>query len=459
MIEREDDVVTGVSGGADSVCLLFLLHRYCLENGCRLTAVHVNHMIREEEADRDEAFVKELCRKLEVPYVSEKTNVPALAGKLGQSEEEAGRQARYEILCRIAKTKSRVIAVAHHRDDNAETVLFNLIRGAGIRGLSGMQPVVLRDGCRIIRPLLAESRETIESYLEEKQLGFCTDVTNQDTEYSRNALRLNVLPELSRINSKAVEHICLSAEHLAEIEGYLERETDQKYAAAVSSENGSLKIKVSELSVMDPVIAKRVVLRAISEAAGRRKDITAAHVLAVLALASLQSGRKADLPYGLRTVREYGEIKIMPRTPDGETAGPSAGPVTIDPAELDSPKAVTLTDGTQLRFQVIAVNDDNRGALIEKNIYTKAFDCDKIINAITVGEKVHGDKIILQNGAKKLKKFFIDEKIPAEQRKKTVVLKDEESVLWIVGYRISERHKITESTKRALVVSVNGEKR
>ena len=458
MLDREDDVVTGVSGGADSVCLLFLLHRYCCENGCQMTVVHVNHMIREREADSDEAFVRELCRKLDISCISEKTDVPALAEKLGLSEEEAGRYARYEILCRIAKTKSNKIAVAHHREDNAETVLFNLIRGAGVKGLSGMQPVVLRGDCRIIRPLLTESRETIESYLKENQISFRTDLTNGDPEYSRNRLRLNVFPELSKINARATEHICLSAEQLGEIEEYLERETDKQYAKTVISENGICRIAVSKLISADPVIAKRIALRAISEVAGHRKDITAAHVSSVLSLASMQSGRKADLPYGMRAVRSYDEIRIGLRTPDDENSESYLMPVVIDPSEFEKTKVLTIRDGVQLKFEVVKVNDNNRARLIKKNIYTKAFDCDKIIGVITVGEKVHGDKIILQNGAKTLKKYFIDEKIPSEQREKTLILRDEKSVIWIVGYRISEKHKITENTKRALVVSVSGGK-
>lgn len=473
LIHTNDEVVIGVSGGADSVCLLLLLRQY--QNSCPfgLTAVHVNHMIRGEEADRDEAFVKELCETLGVPCITKKVDVPRLARELGESEEEAGRRARYDAFLEAARAKEESevrIAVAHHMDDNAETVLLNLIRGSGIKGLSGMQPESELHGCRIIRPLLAFSRSGIEAYLNEKGAAYCTDATNLDAGYTRNAVRLNVLTELGRLNSRATEHINASAMQLREIEEYLEEETDRLYEE-VAGEEG---LNIPKLKALPKVLAQRVVLKAIAAAAKSAKDITAVHVEDVLKLTGLQSGRKISLPYGIQARRQYDEILFEEQsgrdnnsvTEDGESGDSAAdadepegaGRVFLrlpkeDPS-LDRGFIYPLPGNREIKLQIIPVDDSNRAELTQKNIYTKCFDYDTIIGTINVGEKVQGDRIFLRSGMKTIKKFFIDEKIPYDERGKILLLKDDESVIWIIGSRISERHKITTGTKKALIVSV-----
>lgn len=485
LIHTNDEVVIGVSGGADSVCLLLLLRQY--QNSCPfgLTAVHVNHMIRGEEADRDEAFVKELCETLRVPCITKKVDVPRLARELGESEEEAGRRARYDVFLEAALVKEESegtfaeenagrssvrIAVAHHMDDNAETILLNLIRGSGIKGLSGMQPESELNGCRIIRPLLAFSRSEIEAYLNERGAAYCTDATNLDAGYTRNAVRLNVLPELQRLNSRAAEHINASAMQLREIEEYLEAETDRLHGETAVA--GGLNIP--KLKALPEVLAKRVVLKAICEAAKSAKDITAIHVEDVLKLTGLQSGRKISLPYGIQARRQYDEILFEEQSGRDNNAGTEDGEIGDRAADADEPEGTgrmflklskddpALRDGVvyllpqnlEISLKTIPVDDSNRAELTQKNIYTKCFDYDTIIGTINVGEKVQGDRIFLRSGMKTVKKFFIDEKIPYDERAKILLLKDEESVIWIIGSRISERHKITESTKKALIVSV-----
>ncbi len=474
LIHTNEKVVIGVSGGADSVCLLLLLSEHKKHCDMELTAVHINHMIRVEEADRDEDFVLDLCRKLEVPCILKRIDVPGQAKAFHESEEEAGRRVRYDVFCEIARKQNAVIAVAHHRDDNAETVLLNVVRGSGSRGLSGMQPKSEMNGCTVIRPLLKISRAEIEEYLNERGVTYCTDSTNADDGYARNAVRLNVLPKLSEINSRAAEHITKAAEQLSEIEAYLEEETEIEYAQIVSlresvsvHEDGiKLSIHIPSLTALHPVIAKRVILKAIAAAAERAKDITSAHVAEVLQLAELQSGRKVSLPYGLLARRQYDEILIYAK--EEEEKGlrqndPSQADAavklplvfaSISKEDVKNGYATELADGRRIEFSLKAVDDSNRTELTQKNVYTKCFDYDTIKGTINVGEKVQGDRIFLRNGMKTVKKYFIDEKIPADERDKVLIVKDEESVMWIVGYRISEKHKITEQTKTALVVKL-----
>ena len=464
MIHTNEKVVIGVSGGADSVCLLLLLHMYGKTNPCSLHAVHVNHMIRGKEADEDQAFVEKLCKELSVPCTVKAVDVPSLAKERHESLEEAGRKARYDCLLEIAKEEGAVIAVAHHKNDNAETVLLNLARGSGIRGLSGMKAVSEMDGVRIIRPLLEISREEIEAFLNEQEISFCTDATNLDDGYARNAVRLNVLPDLLKINKKAVEHITESAAQLSEIEEYLEAETEKAFREAAEIQGaaqadansnceiaaGRLVLKITTIEKLPDAILNRVVHKALAAAAGSAKDISSSHISDVLSLMRLQSGRRICLPYGLTATRQYDEILIQKEKE--EDAAQSY--VTLSKEELDSEQIFTLPEAKTISFHVIEVDDSNRAELIQKNLYTKAFDYDTIKGTINVGEKVPGDRIFLRGGMKTVKKYFMDEKIPAEERKKILLLRDEESVMWIIGFRISEPHKITAQTKRALIVNV-----
>lgn len=448
MIKREETVIVGVSGGADSVCLLFLLSEFRKKVPFALRAVHLNHRIRGEEARRDGQFVKLLCEKLQVPLTLKSMDVPLLAKKWKMSEEEAGREARYQIFFETAKETGGKIAVAHHREDNAETVLLNLIRGSGIRGLSGMSPVSERSGVTILRPLLFQSREEIERFLKENRIPFCEDRTNLDPAYARNAVRLKILPELKRLNGQAVRHISQTAGMLREIEDFLERETEKAFQETVFDREGETVLRIVPLLEKETVIQKRVVLRAAAQAAGSRKDLSSRHVSAILKLASLQSGRSTDLPYGLSARRQYDEICIrktenLPRRMTGQILKTEIG---------EEEKKVSLENGMTLFFRKVPVHNGNRVRLMEKNLYTKAFDYDKIKKLVKMGEKLPGDVIELKVGRKTLKKLFQDEKIPAEQRKRILVLKDEESVIWVVGSRISHRHKITDDTKTALII-------
>ncbi len=205
MLKQRERVVAGISGGADSMCLLGLLLEWRELLDLEIHAVHVNHGIRGKAADADEKFVEEFCRSRNVDFRAVHADIPSLARKSGQSEEEAGRNLRYEAFCETAvKLNCRKIAVAHNRSDNAETVIFNMLRGSGPAGLKGILPVrKMKDtGIEIIRPLLNTSREEIEFWLGENGMGFRTDETNLEMQYSRNIIRNTVMPLFKeRINS------------------------------------------------------------------------------------------------------------------------------------------------------------------------------------------------------------------------------------------------------------------
>ncbi len=225
MIGRGMKVVVGVSGGADSVCLLAGLVSLREELGISLVAVHVEHGIRGEESLADAAYVAELCERWNVKLSVERIDVEAVARERGLTVEEAGRTVRYEVFARIAQEQSADrIAVAHNRNDQAETVLWNLARGSGVKGLGGIRPV----RGRIIRPLLFTERSEIEAYLRTQGIRWRTDRTNLETAYTRNRIRLELLPWLTeRLNAQAVDHIAQAAQRLWEVQDYLEAQTAQ----------------------------------------------------------------------------------------------------------------------------------------------------------------------------------------------------------------------------------------
>lgn len=226
MLGRGDRVAAGVSGGADSVCLLRVLGELRQEYGLTLSVIHVHHGIRGAEADRDARFTEELCRKLAIPCQVIYKDIPALAASERCSEEEMGRAVRYEALMEYAVAHDcNRIAVAHNRDDHAETVIGNLCRGSGIGGLTGIPPV--RD--RIIRPLLFCGRAQIEEYLAELGQDYCDDSTNAGDAYTRNRIRHQVLPLLeTAVNKKSTEHIIETAEQLRQVEEYLTERTGEQ---------------------------------------------------------------------------------------------------------------------------------------------------------------------------------------------------------------------------------------
>lgn len=220
LIRPGDGVVVGLSGGPDSVFLLYALHTLQARMGFTLRAVHVHHGIRGAEADRDAAFSAELCAKLDIPFRAVHVAAPAYAAQHGLSLEEAARILRYEALetarQQLTEAPTAWIAVAHHLDDQAETVLHNLVRGAGLRGLAGME----NRRNHVIRPLLSIKREDILKWLEQNKIAYVTDSTNADPHYTRNRIRSTVLPELREINPEASAHIAHSAALLREADAY-----------------------------------------------------------------------------------------------------------------------------------------------------------------------------------------------------------------------------------------------
>lgn len=432
LIEKGDHIVAGISGGADSVCLLAVLHELMERWNLNVTAVHINHSIRKETALRDADFVRKLCESWNIPCYVETFDVRKMAKIKGISVEEAGRIARYDTFEKIRKNLGAdKIAVAHHMDDNAETILFQLVRGSGLRGIGGMEQ---RRGV-IIRPLLFLTRRQIEAWLEERKLSYVTDETNLSQEYTRNKIRLTVIPYLeAEISEGARKHIVSCGKLCLEADDYLVKEAEKwlnEYGKIDMT--GAVEIRAEEFLPLHSALKKYVIRETIKRVTGKRKDLTHGHVEALLHLFELSVGKQVCLPGKVYAIRMYDRVKI------GEKKEALDGP-EVKMGECH----MIVTDFPY-----------KKNEKIPENIYTKWFDYDTIKHTVSLRSRQAGDRIsVVKEGSKKLKDYMIDAKIPKEWRERVPLVADGNQILWVVGYRIGEEYKVTEQTRRILQITI-----
>lgn len=463
-------IIAGVSGGADSVCLLTALCRLSGKRRFRIRAVHVHHGLR-ANADGDEAFVRKLCHELSVPLTVVHADVQAAAKQGKTGVEEAGREIRYQEFFQAAaawdqevenagssdhpgsqpeSTAGReqgaggkaLIAVAHHMEDLAETVLFNLCRGSGLSGLCGIRPV----SGRIIRPLIEMTRGEIEAELAREGRSFRVDESNADTVYTRNFLRLQIIPMLQEnVNPAAQANIARTAGEALEAREYIDGKVLECCEKCISNRGAFRCADLSALAVEDPFLQRQVLYRVVTEAAGKRKDITSAHIDLLQQLCRAGGSAEISLPYSLTARKVYDELFIGP-----------AGDVLPRMEELrtGSAGAVRFPDSVcRYRWRLIAATQVPRP--VPANEYTKWFDYDKIGSFPVFRTRKPGDRItVTEDGSRKtLSRLFIDCKVPADLRDSIVFPASGDEVLWIPGCRMSARYKVSDTTKTVLEIS------
>lgn len=419
-------VLAAVSGGADSVCMLHLLVRRAAESGMRVCAAHYEHGIRGEEALRDAAFVERLCERLGVPLVTEHGDVPAYAAEHHFGTEEAARELRYKFLAdAAARMDCQYIATAHNADDNAETMLFNLARGSGARGLGGIP--ARRDN--IIRPLITVTRAEIEAYLVDNALDHIEDSTNAQDEYSRNLIRHAVMPPLRRINPGFAAAAARTAELLRQDEDYFDSAVRRFLEECFDGES----VACAALTALHPALSSRAV-RALW---GRSLDM--AHVDAVLALAAGEGLGYADLPGG-RVRREQGRIYF--KEPEKRTVTARA----LVPGEaLDVPEA-----GLRLRTFFSVYTGEIYGLF-----KTYCLKCESIYGNVKCTGRQPGDRFSPagRGCTKSLKSLFTERHMTQRQRDMTLVIRDEKGIAAVVGFGADERCK-PEAGDRVLCIQI-----
>lgn len=480
LIAQGDCVIAGVSGGADSVCLLRLLLEIQKKLDFTLEAVHVEHGIRGEESREDAAFVRALCDSFRVPCHIYAVDVPSYAEEKGLGLEEAARIKRYEcyqkeIEKRKGEKRTVKVALAHHADDNAETLLFQMIRGSGIVGLAGMRAKrPLTEGAELIRPLLNVQRREIESYLSSIGQEYRVDSTNTDTDYSRNRIRHNILPELSEINEQAVSHMNRSAGMLRQIADYLAQQAEEAMRECCVRETpereetenknrecrGTVFIDAERFLTYPELLQNEMLHRALAEVSGSSRDIGAVHVEAVRLLFQKQVGRSLDLPYGVRAERVYDGIRVemsQKVSVDGKEIPQEyrLGEAEWQRLEAGEELCIFLPEG-ELHFRIL--EPEPEVGKIHKKKYTKWLNYDKIKGDLQIRRRKPGDYLTvdLQGHKKKLKEYFVNEKIPRESREHIWLLTREEHVLWVIGGRISADYRNSQQTKKILEVQAVG---
>lgn len=459
MVVPKETIYVACSGGADSVCLLLLLHRLEAQLQFQLEVLHVEHGIRGEESRRDQIFVENLCQTLSIPLQVKQVDVPAFAQKEKIGLEEAARILRYRAFLEMSGGHGK-IALAHHAEDNAETILFQLARGSGLAGLLGMQPV-RRDGAvTYIRPLLLANRREIEQYLTEQGQNYCSDGTNADDFYSRNRIRHHILPELEKINSQAVLHINQSAARLREIYAFLESETDKAFVESACFEEDELRLDAKKLALTPDAIRTEVLRKALFLVSGHKKDILSEHIDGVSKLIDKQSGKRINLPYGVEAYRQFETICLRKekKAVEREVFLEVTGDELASCKEDRESREINLPGGEKFIFHIYG-RTSKKDEIIKKT-YTKQLDYDKIKNGFSIRKRMPGDFLTVDSEGhrKKLKKYLIDEKIPMHKRSELFLLAQGSEVIWIIGGRINENYKVTEDTDCILEITYNGGK-
>ena len=444
MISSGDVIIAGISGGADSVCLLYLLLSMQERWDFQIITVHVNHQLRGREADEDQEFVRRLCEQKKIPFFAVSKNIREIAQKRKLTVEEAGRIARYEAFEEIcARCGGTRIALAHHQDDQAETMIHHMARGTGLRGLCALKPV---SGNRI-RPMLCMTRNETEQYLLEKGQKWKTDKTNLDDDYTRNKIRHHVIEFLTEhVNPKAASHMAETAEELGEIENFLEQlEQEKRKIYIEKQEEGSLVLEA--LKNEQPVLQKRILLEEFKRVAGKSKDFTRTHSEDVWELWKKQVGKQIALPYGIVAERTYEGIYIKKK---------------YQQEEMENQKQYVLLNipgDTKVGEYTVScmVFSNNNERIVEKK-YTKWFDYDNIKDSLVLRYRMPGDRISVHpsGGSKKLKDYMIDCKIPKIERDVLPLVAEGNRILWVVGQRISESYKIKEKTERIIQIQIKG---
>lgn len=491
LIEPGESVLVGVSGGPDSVCLLHVLYSLSLSYQLKIEgifAVHINHMLRGRESDMDEEYVKELCNQLGIKLFSVSLNIREISDKKGISIEEAAREERYSQFALLAgQIGNCKIAVAHNRNDQAETIIMNIIRGTGLDGLRGMD---YKRG-KVIRPLLDIGRNEIEEYCIMNNLNPRTDSTNLKSIYTRNKVRLELIPYISKSFSiDMVESINRMADLIRDDYCYLEQVATEKYKECVLNEHlleacgnaieldnakkldnqmnlvNGIELDIKKIMNCHNAIRKRVIRKAIEKVKGNLMSIESVHIEKILGLClEGRTGSQICLPHNIRVAKSYNILKIymydklsneLPCELSRETAGENReAKFTYFNKKLEIP-GITPIEVLDAYLEATVIDRNSFDVEIFKNLsynsLVQFFDYDKLKVGINIRNREEGDIIAPYKckGTKKLKEYFIDSKIPREIRNRIPLIAKGKEIVWVIGYKISDKFKITENTKSIL---------
>ncbi len=430
MLSNTQKIIVGFSGGADSVCLLNVLKTLSKKLDFSVEAIHINHGIRGYEAQRDEDFAVSFCENNNIPIFVEHLDCITEAKNSKESLEECGRRLRYKAFSALCDGETK-IATAHNSNDNAETVLFNLARGASVKGVCGIPPV--RDN--IIRPIIYCSREEIEGYCKENNLQYVTDSTNLLDDYSRNKIRHIIIPALEQINDATILNISNFCDNAKDVSEYIDIQAQNSLQEAIISEH---TYDVLKLKSLHKAILGEVILKAYSCFSSKTLDRVKIKFIVNL----ISSGGRCQI-YGdefVEVVKD--QLRFFHRIKD----------VDKEKIHIDCLNKYTLG-----RYSVEFSKFTDCSNIIERKVLDNLIDCDKINGKLFLRTREEGDvfQLYKRNVSKSLKKLFNEYSVPVEQRNLLPILCDDEGIVWIYSVGVCARCHITESSSN--IICVKGE--
>ena len=439
-------LLVAVSGGPDSVCLLHVLNALRKDSGLKLHVAHLDHQLRRDASVADAQYVLDLCHELGIPVTIEQRNVRTYQKEHKLSLEEAAREVRYGFFAEVAESiGAEWVAVGHTLDDHVETVLLNLLRGAGTRGLRGLQPVrrwkLSSRRLTIIRPLMEVSRKETAAYCRRHRLQPRIDITNSSLKLTRNRVRLELLPLLKSYNPDIIEGLLRTSRIASDDIAFLEQTADRHWRKIASKEGEVIVFRKSALLKLPLGLQRLILRRAIEDLLGTLKDTEARHIEEIMSLLTKSAGKRINLPNGLFFATEYDRFLLGHKLDEL-----SPFPLLKSEYPLTVPGAINIA-GWRIHTDVI-----EKMASVGGDDLTAYFDYDRVTGKLTVRPRRPGDRFqpLGMDEEKKVGKFMIDAHVPRLWRTRVPIVCDAEKLLWVVGYRIDERVKVTENTKRVL---------
>ncbi|GIP41337.1 tRNA(Ile)-lysidine synthase [Paenibacillus sp. J31TS4] len=447
LLDRGDGIVVAVSGGPDSVALLHLLLALAPAWDWRLVVAHVNHRFRPGEAEEEAEFVERLAERLGLPCEIGVIDVPAYIRETGDNPQNAAREKRYAFLASVAAAYGmRRVALAHHADDQAETVLMKLIRGAGPAGLGGMLFCQSFEKLELIRPLLRITKRDLVSYCEHHGFDYVTDSSNAERKYTRNRVRLDVMPLLREYNAEITESLSRLALIMQEENRFLEEETEAVFRRLAAVEPGSIAISGSDFAGLGVALQRRLIkliLNYLSSQADAT-DFARVELVREAILQRARSNLSLDLSGTVRMVKEYDRIRFTGRSSD-----PGSFYYEWNGEQGD----LVLSESGSIVEYFITEDRHAAGAECSCSSEEAVFDFDRLALPLAFRSRRPGDRmqVIGLKGSKKVKDIFIDDKIPPTERDRLPLLTDADGqILWIPGVRRSAAAPVTDSTTRFL---------
>ena len=427
IINKGDKLLLAVSGGADSMYLFYNFMDLKEDWNLDIIVCHLNHGIR-ETAKRDEDFVKKVCRDYKIKCFIKTVNMDQYARENKLSSEEAGRILRYEFF--RENSKNRKILTAHNANDRVETVLFNIIRGTGLRGLSGISYV----NDDVYRTLINIKRGEIEAYLHENNLKYFDDETNFEEIYTRNKIRLRLIPYLEKFNPDIINSILRLSENAEEAENFIGKIIEENYPKC----HGNNFLKVSEIKNHEKFLACELIKKYLEENFYKENILSRKNILGIYDLCFGESGREIHLGKNITARRSYDKIFIE----------------EIKYKKSKESKKLYLGKNTSDFGEIILRKDDLESP---HDSFIKVIDCDKIKGNLYVRKRLPGDrfKALGMKNNKKLKDYFIDRKVDRLLRDEIGLICDDEKIIYVMGMDISEDVKIDKNTLNKLVLEVN----